>query len=212
MPSREYRTLDVPAWEAAVGSPAAKWKGRCHEIAILAIQSGIVKGFPAYGHYRGDVAEGSFFIGNDLNVLRHGWVRTPRNYVVDPTRWVFQNVEPYIYAERLRDAPDYDEGGNVLRAAMRSPCPKYETGGTAYWDQKIKPRLSPRLRDRLYGLIGDVDGLTNGRLMWLANHSPEEIGLDLVAEFYEKLRRLDHEIWVPTDNWKRVMVDRKRAA
>ena len=215
MPRRDYKTLDLAAWEAGVGSPADTWKGRCHEIAILGIKAGLVKGFPAYGHYRGNVAKGSFFHANELNIQRHGWVRTPSGLVVDPTRWVFQNVEPYIFVGELAACKEYDEGGNEVRAMLRSPCPPFDVkpkkGKTlTFWETKIFPEIEPRLRDRLYGLLGDADGMTNARLIWLANHSPEEIGLDLVKPFYMLLKELGHSTFVPQDNWRRVMAMRKK--
>lgn len=204
MARREYKTLDIAAWEEGVGSPAEKWKGRCHEIAILGIKAGLVKGFPAYGHYHGDIAVGSFFGYNRSGICRHGWVRTKGGLVIDPTRWVFQNVEPYIFLAELDKHPEYDEGGNQTRAMMRQPCPPLKSSFGRNWDKVVEPELSPALRDRLYGLTGDADGFTQARMYWLANHSPEEVGLDLVKEFYRALKALGYETAVPVDNLRRV--------
>ena len=88
--------LTVEIVEKAIGIPAQKWVSRCHEIASAILDAGLVKGRAVYGMYLGPVDEGSHF-NHKSPMHRHGWIKISRTRVVDPTRWVFEDVPPYIY-------------------------------------------------------------------------------------------------------------------
>ena len=118
--------------EKRIGIAAYSWKARCYEISCQLVDSEIVKGTAVYGHWIGPIAETSFFGRyRDIGFCHHGWVLTKGGWVVDPTRWVFEDVKPYIYVGHPDVDSDwyYDEGGNQWRKDNLSPPPKYSAVG-----------------------------------------------------------------------------------
>lgn len=88
--------------EQTIGIPAQDWKGRCYEIASLLVKHKLVDGVAVYGHWLG--APGSYFRAKrSLGFVQHGWVKCEEGEVVDPTRWVFEDKDPYIY---VGESPD----------------------------------------------------------------------------------------------------------
>lgn len=197
----------LAAWEAAVGERAGAWKGRCHEIAGLGVARGLARGRAVYGHWRGDVAPSSMFASrrSDLNFQRHGWIRTDGGEIVDPTRWVFEDVAPYVFRGRADQCPEYDEGGNAVRAMLRRPVPAVSADASdAFLGAPVAVTMGANDVAFLRALLGDGGGFTKARLLWLANHSPEELG-EACAPFYRELDRLKMKAIVPIDNWRRVL-------
>ncbi len=59
--------------EIAIGIPAARWEGRCFEIASELVAAGVVKGVAVYGHWNGPIAKGELAlipIDNRLRIER----------------------------------------------------------------------------------------------------------------------------------------------
>jgi hypothetical protein len=85
--------------EAVIGEPASKWVSRCYEIAYALVEKGLVPGRAVYGHYLGPVMPSSPFHDRHsaCDFTGHGWVSLPDGRVLDPTRWVFEATEPYLY-------------------------------------------------------------------------------------------------------------------
>jgi len=104
---QELKNITVKEIEQAIGIPADDWKGNCHAIACEVVKAGLVEGEAVYGHWRGPVAKTSMFYreNSGLGICRHGWVETADGFILDPTRWVFEDTEPYIF---IGD-PEYDE-------------------------------------------------------------------------------------------------------
>ncbi len=77
-----------------------------------------------YGHWLGPVSPNcvvtAFYMDPPMPFIRHGWILLPDESVIDPTRYVFEAFDPYIYK-----GPNdhYDEGGQKWRTAHLSPCP-----------------------------------------------------------------------------------------
>jgi hypothetical protein len=92
----------------ALGSPPETWVGNCYAIAYQLVEAGLVEGRAVYGHYLGPIAKDSFFSEKGLAVgfVPHGWVLMGDGRVLDPTRWVFENVEPYIYVGEVGEESD----------------------------------------------------------------------------------------------------------
>ena len=111
--------LTLAQAEAALGEPAARWEMRCYEIASRLVHARAVEGKAVYGHWRGPVHPAAPF--TSVVVVRHGWINLPDGRICDPTRWVFEQVRPYIYT-----GPNdhYDEGGDVLRRLVERPAPE----------------------------------------------------------------------------------------
>lgn len=121
--SGEVTLAETAAW---AGKSPDLWPGKCTEIADALLRgahaAGRLEGArTVFGHYRGFNHPLGFF-GRlaHLSFVQHGWVELADGTVLDPTRWVFENVTPYIYQG---PAADYDEGGNVDRAEQQRPCP-----------------------------------------------------------------------------------------
>ena len=110
----------VSELEAAIGIPAKEWPGRCTEIADKLQKSGLglaEKTTAHYGHWTGPINPERRFANR--SVTHHGWLQKEEP-VIDPTRWVFENSEPYIYVGKN---DHYDDGGQELNMKRVGKCP-----------------------------------------------------------------------------------------
>lgn len=81
-----------------VAGPVKNWPGNCYAIACAIAKAGLVDGEAVYGHWIGTVHPKSMFYSRSrAGFCRHGWVQLSDGRVLDATRWVFENVAPYIY-------------------------------------------------------------------------------------------------------------------
>lgn len=106
--------------ETHIGIPAKDWVGRCAEIADKLKKSGleIAQGTTShYGHWTGPIHSDSRFAGRKFT--HHGWLQKG-DTVIDPTRWVFENADPYIYVGKN---DYYDDGGQKLNMERVGNCP-----------------------------------------------------------------------------------------
>lgn len=107
----EIRDLaTVSAVTKIVGDVPDKWKGRCFEIASIVANSGLLpEAVAVFGHWTGLIQPQSFFSDRrNLGWTNHGWIVLPGGIVVDPTRWVFENAQPYIFVGQ------HDEGSECV--------------------------------------------------------------------------------------------------
>jgi hypothetical protein len=115
--------------------------------------------------------------------------------IIDPTRWVFEGVEPYIYVGRN---DHYDMGGNELRAALRQPCPAYDSTAPrsklAVWkyDRKAHQFVMAKM-------FGGAPGVTERMAAWLANAPLGDLGR-FAAPIYRALIDAGHGAHIPIDN------------
>jgi len=159
----------------AIKIPVKKWPGRCHEIACAMLKAGLVEGKDRYGHYFGPIADDCEKFGGRA-FTHHGWIESG-DKIIDPTRWVFENVDPYIYIGP-KDDPDYDFGGNRLRKMMMKPCPPFDKAHKVY-------KLPDHLKAYCQLMIGtDRDEVSGAQAMWLAN-----LPLDILDDRAEPLFR-----------------------
>ena len=134
-----------------------------------------------YGFYYGPVAETSMFHGKGL--IRHGWVVCEDGTLVDPTRWVFEDVDPYIYAINVKDSTaDYDPG---MRSVRQSPC--NEADALDFIDAYLDG-------ERFF----EVEYLRD-----LANTFPEDMP-GLAGEVYDYIAALGYKGLIPIDFWNEV--------
>lgn len=190
--------LKISHIEKAISLPASEWHGKCTLISQSVVQLGLVTGDAVYGHYRGPVDHKSYWIGKSVcGFIQHGWVLLRDGRVLDPTRFSFENVDPYIH---IGDAdPDYDEGGNIWRAASREPCP--EAGGKPAGmkaESQIIEELFEHLTDTPFSKI------TWAQAHWVATLTPEELDFS-VADIYKTLKDNDLKALIPHDNWARAV-------
>lgn len=201
--------------EKAYELPVAEWPGKCFELACTAAK--LIEGaVPIYGHYYGPIAPGSFFAppagaGIRLRFVQHGWVLLPDGRVLDPTRWVFEGVEPHLF---VGEADEYDEGGNKHRMAMNPTPPAFsrERMVVVIMPDVIGSDLWVWI-EAMLGLTGfehdrEADELCSEQLCWLANLDPRTMRGHAKA-FYALLRQLDSIGFVPIDN--QTMVEQGKA-
>jgi hypothetical protein len=200
----ELRVVTVREVEQAIDIPADEWPGNCYAIACAVVRTGLVFGRPAYGHWLGDVAPGTPFAdrAEKLPFIPHGWVDQPFEMVTDPTRWVFEGVEPYIFWGKR--GPEYDPGGNALLAAMMRPCPECDPGRPPVdlvFDDDIT-------RVAVLDLLGYPTGITLDHVFWLANLPLGMLG-DLAGPVFRAIVQAGHQAAIPIDNRELVLGDER---
>lgn len=222
--------LTVAAVEKAIGMKAAEWSGNCYAVACAILRARMVKGRPAYGHWLGEVHRDSPFArdGKRPPIVRHGWIAMKDGSVIDPTRWVFEAAEPYIWHGMPPDDPDcedcgykefehdedddsatcsefrgprwpYDEGGDRLRAATQRPFPQVGPG-----EPVCVRLLLPSGVLRRLGISGQ---LTRQQAAWVANLPFSKLGRDAWAVCVA-LDAAGCRAYVPIDTWTRAEAER----
>lgn len=187
--------------EAVIGVQTEEWKGNCYGIASLCLDKGLVpNGILRYGHYRGPIHKDSMFAkSRGMGFCQHGWIELPDNTVWDPTRWVFENVEPYIY---IGKNDHYDVGGNIHRMATRMPAPKFDESAKMIElvaEDAVLNIVKDILRDHRQG-----NKFTINQVGWIANEDPRTFG-NMAKSFYKSLEKCKMDAFVPVDNWRMVM-------
>ncbi len=167
-----YTMTDIAA---TIDIPLENWPGKCWAIATECVAHDIVKGTVEYGMFQGEIAATSFFRGRPLS--RHGWVRLPDGQVWDPTRWVFEDVDPYIY---IGSDYDYDFGATQLNQAITGRVPADESQILEYLDNPDTFEDDREIVDMLA-------------------HTPPSAAPDLMGEVYETLERQGHGALIPID-------------
>jgi hypothetical protein len=161
-------------------------------VACEIVKAKVVRGKARYGIYHGPISEESIFAGREI--AHHGWIER-RTTLVDPTRWVFEHVEPYIYVGPKGNA-DYDFGGNRLREKMLRPPPEFDSERN-HW--KVPKHLQPfvllMLGEQHFGNV-----VCAWQMIWLAS-----LPLSMLGDQAEPLYRWiidDVEIssFIPVDN------------
>lgn len=172
--------LQVDAIAETIGIPIEQWEGNCHGIANALIEHEIVSGKTEYGFWLGPIHKNSYF-DHTQPLVRHGWIKLHNGLICDPTRWVFEATEPYIYV----GLPDhYDHG---MRSTRRRR-PGVESMALEFLDAYHHGERDFEIED-LYNI---------------ANGFPEDYKF-IVAETYEALDELGHREFIPIDFWKEVM-------
>ena len=183
-----------------IKTPVERWPGACYGIAGAA--QPFYGGDLHYGHWLGPVSDDcpveSF--KNGLPFQSHGWLELEDGSVVDPTRWVFEGVEPYIYQG---ENDFYDVGGNVFREAMLQPCPNYNYGAPrsplSVW--KFNGVAHRYVMDELFC---GAPGITDAMARWLANLPLQRLGVH-AKPIYLALVDCDMGAAIPIDNRKLVL-------
>lgn len=187
------KDLTIEALENAIDLPAEKWHGKCSELAWAAI--GVLgHGDYAYGHYGGHVDPNGYWGSRPIFAMRHGWVLLESGRILDPTRWSFENVEPYIY---IGSAKDYDEGGNAVRSMIRRPCPSADKGEPVNLKETLASKL---LFEKVTGT--PFEKITREQACWVANLSYDELDF-AVGAIYETLIANGMQVFIPIDNYNR---------
>lgn len=180
------------------------WINRCHEISSLAIKKGCIAGSVIYGNYYGpvglDCPKEEWIIRKKQGYpIRHGWIRQPDNVIVDPTRWVFEGVNPYValILSSDKEHKEYDPGAQLLRARTAGPLP---TRGSDKLEHNLE--LDKALITWSKVMLQDKQGppYTVLQIMWLANLTPTVLGV-VAPSFYRALADADYKTAIPVDYW-----------
>lgn len=181
--------------EAAIG-PAHTWAGNCFGVADALVKAGLIEGSAVYGHFHGHIDQGSMFHG--IGLVHHGWIVTPDHFVIDPTRWEFEQVPPYLFLGEP-EHEDYDEGGQRWRIKLLVPPPVYEPGR----DSRIHEHLPPGAIQAMSALVGKEPPWSIPQTMWLGCRPLAHLGL-WADELYTALEDEELGAFIPVDNVKRV--------
>jgi hypothetical protein len=208
MKTKKYPVLTVEQVERAIDMKTSCWAGQCYGVAQALVNARILPGRAraVYGHYRGTIDPKSMFGSHQGHgFCRHGWILIDdapgqlRRILLDPTRWVFESVDPYLYwADVLAGHDDYDEGGNVLRHALRRPAPRFDSKKPA--GLKLPRRTLAFVEEQL----GDQRGICRARALWLANLTPSELG-EHAKPLFRALIAANHGSYIPIDNRRAVL-------
>lgn len=165
--------------EKAIGEKAQAWVARCYEISCAIVKAGLVDGDAVYGHWIGPVSPKSHFArARGLPFVPHGWILLKDGRVLDPTRWVFENVEPYLYVGSPPDSLDIqpcancgllyeehnDDGPEDRCDNYEQPRWPYDEGGNRWREAMSMGRPIPTAS----GPSKDV-ALTGFTKTWVAN-------------------------------------------
>ena len=208
--------VPVPPLAAAVkfvGAPVKDWEGNCFAIASKLAPH--VGGVAVYGHYLGRVnAKKGYWRGYaGMPFQRHGWIVLPGGddeTIIDPTRWSFEAVKPYIWTGK--NDGSYDEGGNRFRGSMLADPRDVpgDSGDVVEFFMSCEEAFN-----RVGRLVGDTfcygeddPYLDRSLIRYLANVPPDTIGWCWVAEVYDKIIEAGESAAIPIDNLK--MVHRRR--
>lgn len=181
----------------AIDLPVGAWPGNCYAIACQMLKAQLVDGRAVYGHYLGFVKPGTMFHGK--SIVRHGWIETSDGRLVDPTRWVFEGVVPYIYVAALPN-PEYDEGGNIFMLKNQRPTPEHDP-------EKASLEIPNDARELISTLL--CRDQVQNRLMvseafWLGNLSLIALK-ERAAPLYAALVAMGQEEVIPIDNRRKIL-------
>jgi len=190
------QNITIKHLEAVLDLPAEYWHGKCTLVANAAAQLIGPTCHAVYGHYVGFIEESSFWAGRAATgFVQHGWVLLEDGRVFDPTRWSFEDCEPYIYIGSVDD-PDYDEGGNQWREMMAKPCPEDPGRPLPF---KLSAHEEAAIREFV-----DSPKIGFNQIFWLANYSYEGLGPHL-GTIYGILQENNLLGFIPFDNQKRAI-------
>lgn len=197
--------LSVEIVEEWIDWPASEWPGKCYQVANAIIDSRLVDGVAVCGHWTGPVAPETLFAGRAgaWPFVHHGWIETgpataPVPYIIDPTRFVFEGVAPYIY-QGWDESGYYDPGGDKWRRSMESPPPLYHPdqrpADISFDDALAEQAVMTMLRH--------PPQITVEQVFWLANLSRKTLG-GLAKPLYRALEA-SYQAFIPIDNWRIIM-------
>jgi len=159
---------------------------------------------PVYGHWTGPVStEGYWRHRAGLPFIHHGWVVLPGGNILDPTRWSFEAVEPYIWVGE--NDGNYSEGGNDFRKVCYTarPCPAMDEDA-----RMVQLKLDPPATFHLWlysgGVLAEPDltscyVLTWEQLFWVANAPFMDLEPH-AREIYQAIIDMKQQALIPIDN------------
>ena len=182
--------------------PVEKWRGQCHGIASLLLKHGLIIGKLRYGHWIGPVSSKSMFGNYPNGLVRHGWIELGDGSIVDPTRFEFEQKEPYIYVGKN---DYYDAGGNIFRMKEMVPAPEYNDS-VKQVVLSLNSESAMNLIEEILNMKGNIGkiSITMKQAFWIAN-LPLKIFEGLAKPIYKALIEAELGAFIPYDNREMVM-------
>jgi hypothetical protein len=192
--------------------PLDTWPGNCFGVASRLIDALEWEGATAvYGHYLGPISKScTLFYGKPL--VHHGWVLTSQGCIIDPTRWVFEDVAPYIAKYKPWTAEDaellqYDEGGEQWARQRLGPPPAFNVKERSYalTGEGVPASLQPFVAGSLARagqFAMTVREVSLEQVRWLANQPYSDLG-DAAGMLYSWIASIGLKGLVPVDFLKR---------
>lgn len=174
--------------------PVDDWPGNCFGVASGIAEAIDWPGRVVYGLWWGTIHEDSHF---NQRVCSHGWMQWGE-WVVDPTRWVFESKDPYVYEGPV--GPEYDEGGRKLHEVLADKIgpPDPSDGRT------IEEEVPEEIRAMLRTYVEFPDKPTTAQLGWVASRDFRVLG-KFAKPFFEWLVSNERQVLIPIDSRKRVL-------
>lgn len=198
----EDQTMKASTVGNKIGIAPEKWVGRCHEISSMLLKKNVVKGRLHYGHWRGPIHQDSHFAKRaHLGWCQHGWIELADGRICDPTRWVFESVDPYIY---IGPNDHYDAGGNMLLKELMEAPPDFDSTKPT---ERLK--LEGEVDCELLGCEKQHPEYNLKQISWLGNLPLRILG-DHAKAVYTAISetRPYAKAFIPIDNWKMIMEER----
>jgi hypothetical protein len=184
--------------EKAIGEPIDNWKGNCYGVAQACVDNKIVKGKVRYGHYRGYISPKSLFAGHiGIKWCHHAWVEMEDGTIFDPTRWVFEVKEPYIFVGKNNG--EYSVGERV----NKTPPPVFDSNKKVFdvsnWNLELLNFIKMLLKDKR-----TEKTLSLMQIFWIANEDPKVLE-NFAKPLYIELEKMGEDAFIPQSNWELVM-------
>lgn len=203
--------LSVEDVAELIAIPLNEWPGNCFGVASKLVEALEWDATAVYGHYLGPIAATCTMFSPNC-VTHHGWVLTKQGVVVDPTRWVFEDVQPSIaiYEPWVADSEElsqYDEGGEQWLRDNPKPVPAFDAsmkkasllegeGGVAL-QQFVSSYMSFASMKK-----EELTELSLNQIVWLANQPYTKLGTSAKL-VYEWLVSIKRKGLIPIDFWMR---------
>lgn len=187
--------MDIQTIEQAIGLKTKYWKGECYSVACDILNANLVEGRAVHGSYFGKIVKTSMFYSKGLKMARHGWIETPDGKIIDPTRWVFEDVTPYIH-ETTVDDPEYDKASSRLRKASMNPQPEYNPDAKQFTIPDNKSGTAVR---SVLCLSQDRKTVSFEEVFWMANLPLDTLGLQ-AKDIYFLLEEWGCKAFIPADH------------
>lgn len=182
--ARSYaRTQKLPPYQLV----AKLFAGNCHSVSLELVKLMGPTARVVRGHWHGPSANRPGF-----PIQQHSWVECGEFYI-DPTRFVFEGVEPYIYVALKTDCPHYDPGSIRVREEI-----KEVTGRTKMPAREDTPTTEPSglsVEARMaltmaFAVTRDWRSWTYAERMFIANTDPARLEPH-AKEIFAAIRKVD---------------------
>jgi hypothetical protein len=141
-----------------------------------------------YGMWRGYCVEKS--MSSDF---RHGWVIIDNKIIIDPTRWVFDGVDPKLFRTTTKNI-QYDEGMVRFKNQFRTPFPAKEKN-----ERIIDFNWSSNVLNFFRDITGkDCSSLSVRQALWCCNIPYTSHG-SLLNEVYLEFQNKGCLSFIPID-------------